>query len=376
MSNQFCRYLSNGYSFHFNKDNTIDIAPCCFFPKKNWIPLNSQILQNRKLKFESINQWTDSCSRCKVQEDSGQQSLRQSGPDWIADIETSSDPISIDISFDSECNAACVICSSTNSSLWAKEEAKLHNKKIKINKINDTHNGLIDNAINTIVDTVSLKKLKYVKFFGGEPLFTDTHLKFIKHIPHPDQVTLHYTTNGSVYPSDDTLTEWKKFKTIIFAASLDGIEDQFNYVRWPLPWHKVSQNLIRLKENKDIHNLMFRVEFTANFLNAYYFDQLENWINVNLDTSSGGDKTEINIHTCWGGIWDLQCMPVDLRAVILEHYPDTHIIHRMVANLPPPASLISWKKFVDTWDSRRNNSWQTAFPDIAHIIVADKIGLL
>lgn len=371
MSNQFCRYLSNGYTFFIDKDNTIGTVPCCFFPRTNSIPLNSQILLNRKLKFESIDRWTDNCSRCKVLEDSGQQSLRQAGIDWIADDETSADPISIDINIDRKCNAACVICSSTSSSLWAKEEAKLHNKKIKINK----NDEFIANLIDQIVDTVSLKKLKYVKFWGGEPLFTDTHLKFIKHIPYPENVTLHYTTNGSIYPSKETLHEWKKFKTIIFAASLDGIDNQFDYVRWPLTWSKVSRNLIRLKENKDIWNVLFRVEFTANFLNTYYFDRLEHWIQYNLNTNLSGDKTEINIHPCWRQ-WDIVMMPEDIRILILKKYPSSHIIHTTVANLPPPTSLIPWKKFVDTWDNRRNNSWQTAFPDIAYIIDADKIGPL
>ena len=133
MSNQFCRYLSNGYSFYLTENNSVAVKPCCLFPRTSSILLDSQVLQTRKLKFESIDQWTDNCSKCKIQEDSGQQSLRQSGVDWIIDSEPSSDPISIDINFDSECNAACVICDSVSSSLWAKEEAKLHNKKIKIN---------------------------------------------------------------------------------------------------------------------------------------------------------------------------------------------------------------------------------------------------
>lgn len=361
MSNQFCRYLSNGYSFYINKDKTVGTTPCCFFPRENSIPLNSQILQNRKLKFESINQWTDNCAMCRVMEDSGQQSLRQTGAEWIADSEMSSDPISMDINFDNECNAACVICNSAISSLWKKEEAKLHNKKIKINR----DNNLITGSIDSIVDTVSLKKLKYVKLYGGEPLFTDTHLKFIKHIPYPENVTLHYTTNGSIYPSEETLHEWKKFKTIIFAASLDGIEEQFDYLRWPLPWNKVSQNLIRLKENKDIWNLLFRVEFTANFLNAYYFNQLENWIHHHLDANLSGDKTEINIHPCRGDTWDIELMPAAVRILVLKKYPSSHILHQLVANLPPPLPLTAWKKFVDTWDSHRNNSWQTAFPDLS-----------
>jgi hypothetical protein len=326
--------------------------------------LDSQLLQNRQRIFESVNDWTNDCANCKILEDAGQQSLRQTGPSWIKDLEQSQDPVTIDINLDHECNAACVICDEYSSTLWKKENLKLNNKKIKINQ----DSGQVDQAIDQIVNTVSLKKLTYVKFFGGEPLFTDTHLKFIKHIPYPEQVTLHYTTNGSIYPNDEVLSAWKKFKVIIFAASLDGVEEQFDYVRWPLPWHKVSQNLIRLRQNKDIWNLIFRVEFTANFLNTYYFDRLETWVKDNLDTNLGGDKTEINIHQCWGGIFDLVKMPTPVRKLVKQKYPSDHIIHRLVDNLPNPTSLLPWENFVKTWDNRRNNSWQTAFPDLVRSV--------
>jgi len=359
MPNQFCRYLSNGYSFNVTKNNSVTVGPCCFYNK---IPFDSQILQNRKSEFDTINSWTPGCSVCKILENAGQQSLRQTGPDWIDDSETSQDPITIDINLDKNCNAACVICDKDSSSLWAKEESKLNNKIINVKSEN-----LVDRLIDQIVNTVSLTKLKYVRFFGGEPLFTDTHLKFIKHIPHPEQVTLHYTTNGSIYPNDAVLNEWKKFKTIIFAASLDGIDEQFDYVRWPLPWSKVSKNLIRLRENKDIWNLMFRVEFTANFLNTYYFDRLENWIKDNLNTNLFGDSTEINIHQCWG-TWALTKMPLAIRELVQAKYPAEHIIHKIVANLSEPDSPSNWQQFVKTWDARRNNSWQAAFPDLVQFI--------
>jgi hypothetical protein len=38
-----------------------------------------------------------------------------------------------------------------------------------------------------------------------------------------------------------------------------------------------------------------------------------------------------------------------------------------VANLPLAPTLSEsepWKDFINTWDSRRNNSWKTAFPDL------------
>ena len=362
MPNQFCRYLSNGYSFNLAQNKTIVVGPCCLY--KNKIKFDSQLLENRQLTFESITGWTDNCSHCKILEACGQPSLRQSGPDWIDNNEDSQDPISVDIQLDTECNAACVICTEASSTLWQKEKSKLNNKIIKINK----DENLVNDAIDQIISAVSLKKLKYVKFFGGEPLFTDTHLKFIQHIPCPEQVTLHYTTNGSIYPNDSVIKAWKKFKTIIFAASLDGIEEQFDYTRWPLPWDKVSKNILRLKNNDSIWNVMFRVEFTANFLNAYYFDRLENWIENNLDTNLSGDKTEISIHPCQGGVWDLENMPHGIRQLMLNKYPTNHIIHKLIANLEPQTPMDSWQKFVDIWDNQRNNSWKKAFPDLVNYL--------
>ena len=126
--------------------------------------------------------------------------------------------------------------------------------------------------------------------------------------------------------------------------------------------------MIRLRGNKDIWNLMFRVEFTANFLNTYYFDRLENWVANNLNTNLSGDKTEINIHQCWGGIWDLEKMPQSIRQLTLNKYSTNHIIHKLIANLAQQTSLDPWQKFVNTWDNQRKNSWQTAFPDIVQYL--------
>jgi hypothetical protein len=360
MPNNFCRYLSNGYSFTLKTNNTLTVKPCCWFAQE--ILVDSALLDNRKKMFESITDWTKECNNCFLLEKSGQQSLRQTGPDWVANDENSQDPVTIDIHLNNECNAACVICSDRNSSLWAKEQSKLQNKKIVINTESST-----SDAIDKIVSSVSLDKVKYIKFFGGEPLFTDTHLKFLAHVPRPEQVTLHYTTNGSIYPNEQVLDVWKKFKLIIFAASLDGIEEQFDYVRWPLTWHKVSKNLLRIRNNKSIENLMFRIEFTANFLNAYYFDRLESWVQEHLSTNAYGDKTDVNIHHCWGDTWNLNKMPQGVKNLIFKKYSADHRIYKMVSNIPS-AELGNWKNFVATWDAKRNNSWTTAFPDLVDCI--------
>ena len=363
MPNAFCNYLSNGYTFDINSTSKkVKVMPCCHWRGER-LELTADIKSTRALAFESVTDWTDSCKNCHVLEKAGHQSLRQTGPMWI-NTTAISDPVSIDINLDHECNAACAPCSEWSSSLWYKEKRKFDKSLVKLH-VDKTS---VDRAIDKIVSTVCLDQVRYIKFFGGEPLFTDTHLKFLIHVPNPEQVTLHYTTNGSIYPNAETLAMWKKFKTVIFAASLDGIQQQFDYVRWPLSWNKVSDNLLRIKNNPDIWNVLFRVEFTANFLNAYYFDRLETWIKDNLATNGYGDTTEITMHNCWGGTWDIDKMPLAIRELVLKKYPVTHPMHTMVANLAPPTSLDNWKIFTETWDPRRKNNWKTAFPDLIEFL--------
>ena len=265
MQNKFCGLLTNGYSFSVNHKNLL-LKPCCLYKTSSHYLNYSDSLVYR----QSISDWTPACNECRILELAGQQSLRQASKDWILN-DNSSDAFVVDINLDLECNAACVMCSENSSSLWAKEKNK---KYLPIASI-DHNNDKIDHLINEVAK-INLSKLRYVKFFGGEPLFTDTHIKFLEKIPNPEQVTLHYTTNASIYPNAKVREIWKRFKVIIFAASVDGVGDRFDYIRWPLKWDKVSRNLLRIRDS-DIWNVMFRVEFTANFLNVYYYNEVESW---------------------------------------------------------------------------------------------------
>jgi len=358
MINPFCRLLSNGYSFSVSKKlGGLTLSPCCLFTSK--IKFDTSEYYQSKKNFNNITGWTESCHHCHNLEKSGQQSLRQTGKDWISDHVTEQSAVMIDINLDIECNAACVICSDKFSSLWQKENNKLQGFPIDIEK----STNLVDDYIQSITNNVPLNEVTYVKFFGGEPLFTDTHLKFLEKIPYPEKVTVHYTTNGSIFPKSHVIDVWQKFKTIVFAASIDGVEKQFDYVRWPLTWDKVSSNLIKLKE-ASLHNVMFRVEFTANFLNTFYFDRLEQWIKNNFSSNVFGDPTEVNIHDCVNSPFSLDHMPENLRCLIMEKYPQNHVIHGLVKNLANNRDLVEFYDFVYVWDVRRQLHWQDCFSEI------------
>jgi hypothetical protein len=61
-------------------------------------------------------------------------------------------------------------------------------------------------------------------------------------------------------------------------------------------------------------------------------------------------------------------MPEGIKNLILTKYPNNHVIHRMISILPQSLPLGQWQDFVNIWDSRRNNSWQTAFPELSELI--------
>lgn len=361
MSNCFCGLLSNGYSFRLEKSSgDLKVAPCCWFGKT--ISFDKNIVENHRSQFGSIADWTDYCRQCQLLESAGQQSLRQTTRDWVPLNSNDQTPVMIDINLDYECNAACVICSEHSSSLWEKENQKFKGIPVK----NQFTDNLIEKYIQNIVESLPLDHVTYVKFFGGEPLFTNTHIKFLEKLPDPQNVTIHYTTNASIFPSDNVLKIWDKFKTIIFSASLDGIDAQFDYIRWPLPWSKVSRNLKRLRQMR-LHNLMFRVEFTANMLNTFYYDRLEDWIKGNLSQNEFGDPTEINIHHCINSAFALEHMPLEIRSMIKEKYPKNHILHSLV-DIPYSGTQKPFWDFVKKWDPWRKIRWQDCFPElVSHI---------
>lgn len=361
MSNKFCRFLSNGLALWNNATtDQVYVAPCCHFKNRKTVDLSiAGSLSKARFEFNQISDWTDYCVNCKQLETAGIQSLRQSSFEWISDSD-SNNIHQFDVRADINCNAACVICNPSSSTLWIKEYNKLFNKTIPIDTVSS------ESKIKKIVDSVNLESLNYIKFYGGEPLFTDTHLQLLRQIKNPEKITLQYTTNGSIYPKDEVLALWDKFKLVLFCISADGIEQQFNYIRWPLKWDKLKNNLFKLRENAPV-NVMFRFEYTVNFLNAFYFKEFEDWVNTNFSSNRLGDLVEINIHPYYGFDWNIEKVSNQLYDRIIKKYGQDHKLPKLVSQYKHNEDLKNWRTFVNRWDSVRQHKWQDAFPDLVDL---------
>lgn len=312
----------------------LNVRPCCWYKGPDL----------RTFDVTEKEEWLPGCHVCKEQEQAGHHSYRQSSFEIIAEERTY-----LDVAIDYECNAACVICGPELSTTW---EKLVTNKKVLEIKTNLN----FDSELFEILATQDLDSCQRIKFSGGEPFLTKTYRHVLDRVSRPEEVTVWFTTNGSVELDNETFEYLSKFKNVFYEASIDGIDSQFNYLRWPLLWDKVSNNLIKLRENAP-GNFLFRIGHTVNPFNVFYYDRLEQWVENNLKTNREGDATDINIHPCWG-TWALGRTPDKLRAVIKNE--EINQLLKTQSNL----DITPLKEFVNKWDPIRKTNWKATFPEI------------
>ena len=123
--------------------------------------------------------------------------------------------VALTIDIDSKCNLACASCNENDSSLWYKEKQKFGiDMKTSIHEM---HKNNTDENLNLIIDAIcklDLSKVEWIKFGGGEPLLSNTHVYFLNKLKKQidiSRVTLNYTSNYSIVPSKATFNLWKQF---------------------------------------------------------------------------------------------------------------------------------------------------------------------
>ena len=358
MQNKFCKSLSNAVSFRIPGDsNSLTFNPCCLYDQ--YLPFHPVVFKKHRQDFiTSDSEYLKNCSKCKLKEkthgyDRTQRSnFNKQIPDGIGD-----DIYKLEIVLDTTCNAACIQCGPYQSSLWRNEQQK--------NDKNYKHlqpKSQIDSKIDLIKENIDIQKVKMWHFWGGEPLITDTHLKFIEDIDDLSDVTLDYTTNGSIFPDEYTLELWSKCKEVKIHLSTDGTGQRFDYCRWPLKWDKWAKIALRFK-NETPSNMRFHINYCAMPFNAIYTLEIQEWIDVNFKTAQNGNPVKINIIRSEGTI-DLACTPMSLREDVWKQLGQENSVSRLLHELPikEPTHMLEHLTY---WDPIRKLDWRNTFPAAA-----------
>ena len=356
MQNKFCKALSNAVSFRIpGESNSLTYNPCCLYD--HYLPYHPVSFKKQREHFiNSDKDFLPGCSKCKLKEithngNSQRNNFNRDIPDGIGD-----DIYKLEIVLDTTCNAACIQCGTAQSSLWRNEVAARDPKYIHIQPKSE-----IDLRIEQIKRSVDIQKVKIWHFWGGEPLLTDTHTKFINQIEDLSTVRLQYTTNGSIFPDDDVLELWSKCKKVTIGVSTDGIDDRFHYMRWPLTFNKWASVVDRFK-NETSSNVKFHINYCVLPLNALYTDEIDEWLDKNFSKHRDGTPISFNFIRSEGTV-DAACTPMSLREEVWKRLGEDHIVSRILKEVPLKDHTSMLAHF-NAWDPIRKLDWRKTFPDI------------
>lgn len=281
MDDHFCYYPWVNIDINEQRN----YRPCCKY--NNLIANNLRDYQNSpelaQLKQDFLDgKKPEGCVRCWRDEDAGVESNRQRY--WKTTLEETVPDLdklkSLSMPFGNICNLTCRTCKSYSSSKWLNEDKKLK-KHFPEHKV-WPHNKYYQTS-NFLEEAKSLSKhLVLLEIPGGEPFLTglDVQLEYldflIEHNAH--NITLHYTTNVTLFPQPELWERWSKFKKVDIQLSIDGIGSVFEYTRYPGNWDEVYINIKKYQQKqKENDNIHLSISHTVSALNIFYLDKFIQW---------------------------------------------------------------------------------------------------
>lgn len=174
----------------------------------------------------------------------------------------------IELMFSTHCNLACRMCGEYASSKW-----KL------INNPNLTVDTSIDGSDLENYDS-DFSKLDQIKVVGGEPFLAKDHYnfldKFITQVDNPENVGIHYCTNGTIFPNKNIIDYWKKLKKVKIVVSVDAYGTLNDYLRPGSSWKKVNETIEKFKNIEDV-NIELSTHSVITSLSVLQLHKLIDW---------------------------------------------------------------------------------------------------
>lgn len=264
------------------------MAPCCKIQANHEDKPNilvdsledyskSNFLKTIKEKMVK-GEWPKECIRCKSEEEYNIKSKRILDYErWKDHWDTYTEDkgyIVASIAFGNTCNLKCITCKSSVSSRWRKEYFDVYGIDVKpIENITTEANEIYDAMPNVI----------HFDIIGGEPLISEiekqkTLLQKYVDSGQSKNITLHYTTNAQIFPSDDWWNLWRNFAEVDIQLSIDGIGKRYEYIRYPAKNELLEESVIKYLNQQDkTSNLKLSISHTVSAYNIYYLSDFFDW---------------------------------------------------------------------------------------------------
>ena len=329
----------------------------------------SEELENLRKNFLD-NKQDPQCTKCWKEEKAGKKSLRirlseakesknsqKIFDKYISTKKYFAFPKILTLIPGNECNLACPSCNSFFSSKWNSQiKQKNYNG---FQKTTDNWN-LTDKQYQDIVD--NSQNLQKIELFGGEPFLNKQNKKqLIEKLIQKGtskNIKLYFNTNGTLFDEKYMEELTTKFKFVEIRQSIDGIYDQFEYLRYGAKFDKVCENAEKFSA---LPNSDFAVICTISNYNLLGIDAIDefmqkrNWI-VYYNVANTPDY--LLLHN----------LPEEVKNYIKlpERFSDIHQYMTM-----EKCDLNTWKRFVDytrLLDRNRGLSFKNTFKDLYSLV--------
>ena len=263
----------------------------------------------------------------------------------------------LDLHWSSLCDLKCVTCWAFQSSSIAREENK---------PVNHTPPEVANEIIDYVVQNQS--ELKEIYMSGGEPTLIKYNLKLLKQIEKRPDLLLRVNSNMQWKQDNQVLREVLKFPNVLFTCSIDGMGDEFNYIRRGGNWDRTIENIkfLRSFPNVDLRaNTVFFV-LTAQELPAiidYFMDEVGSIDHTVNQLSMGQDR--------------LRCrnLPDDIKNTVRKQLNKTFLkykdnlniagnIKNCLIELDHDHDSDEYKNYFDKIDMLQGSNWRQLWPEL------------
>lgn len=254
----------------YGKELPNDIA-CCLMAAHN-------INEVRKEMLAGIR--PTACQKCWTLEDRGQTSDRQLKNSFLDSYQNKNihqiyqecldgnyEVLHYKIDTSNTCNATCITCNDLSSSSWGKLKQKnglAHRKEWTITAQN-------------LEDKINYKTAQAISFRGGEPFLSDSNFQILEKLIDNNNTGcfISFVTNGSFKLSKRHKQILKCFSKVNFCFSIDGTDSVFDYIRYPLNFEQIKENIALCWQN----NIAPSVSYTLSNINILYHSRTVDWFN-------------------------------------------------------------------------------------------------
>ena len=263
----------------------------------------------------------------------------------------------LDLHWSSLCDLKCVTCWAVQSSSIAREQNK---------PINHTPPKIANEIIDYVVKNQS--ELKEIYMSGGEPTLIKYNLKLLKQIEKRSDLLIRVNTNMQWRQDNQVLKEILKFPNVLFTCSIDGMGEEFNYIRRGGNWNTTLKNIKFLQSHS---NVEIRANTVFFVLTAQRIPQI---IDYFMEEIGSIDHT---INQCSMGQYHLRSrnLPSNIKEEVreslertFEKYKDNLNIAGNITNclreLDNKASSDVYKEYFDNIDKLQGSDWRKLYPEL------------